>query len=164
MKKTILMLTIVSLLIAVPAMAKKDKGDVDQILWADVDPVKIIDAEGDDPEMVKFDWKDEIEAEKYSLDIEGAGWVTIEGEDDAIWVEFEVSYSAVISELTMPVEDVLADLTEAVLAELEEGMVATGGELVEIIAKVKGLDPQDKEDVKSQDNMFSADLDLLELF
>ena len=163
LRNAILALTVVSL-IAIPAMAANNKGDVPQIIWA-ATAVQIIDAVDETPEMVKFDWEDELAAEKYSLDIEGAGWVTIVDVAEDVWVEFSVSYSAVDSELTMPVQDVLDDLVAAVLAELGVGIEdVLGGELLELSAKVKGLDPLNKQPVKSQDNMFSADLDLLPLF
>jgi hypothetical protein len=178
MKKTILMLTVVLLLVAVPAMAKKDKGDVPQILWA-ATAVDIIPAVDDIPEMVQFDWLEETEAEKYSLDIEGEGTVDVwndngtpdaEGDDYldlGVEVEFSVSYSAVDHVLIMPVQDVLDDLIAAILAELGvEIDDVEDGELLALDVKVKGLDPhsEDVDDVKSQDNMFSEKISLMPLF
>ena len=161
LRNVVLALAVVSL-VAIPAFAKNNKGDVPQI--QDL-AVQIIAAEGETPEMVEFSWADITEAEKYSLDIEGAGWVTIVDVVDPVWVEFSVSYSAVASPLALPVEDVLNDLAAAVLAELGvEIEDVLGGELLELSAKVKGLDPLDKLDVKSQDNMFSESLDLMPLF
>ena len=165
MKRTILMLTVVSLLVAIPALAKNNvPGDVPAPADLTYTIIPAVD-EPPTPEMVKFVWVAEPQAEKYSLDIEGAGWVTIVDATEDVWVEFSVSYSAMESELTMPVQDVLDDLTAAILAELGVEMEdVLGGELVEMIAKVKGLDPQDKLDSKRQNNLFSADLDLLPLF
>jgi hypothetical protein len=163
MKRTILLLAIVSL-IAVPSMAKNNKGDVPQISWADP-AVEILPAVDETPEMIKFDWEDEPVAEKYSLDIEGAGIFDIWVDDvlvEDVEIEFKLSYSAMDSELIMPLEDLYNDLIAAVLAELGVGMDDIDyGELLSLYAKVKGLDPHTVGGVKSQDNMFSENLDLL---
>jgi len=157
-------------------MAKKQFGDVPKIEWADP-AVEILEAVDDTPKSVQFDWEPEEQAEKYSLCIEGAGTVdilvddmgTTETDDDIIdegvEVEFEVCYSAVDDVLIIPVEDILADLTVAILAELGVEMEdVVGGELLALDAKVKGLDPHDKEDMKRQNNEFSEKEDLMEFF
>jgi hypothetical protein len=163
MKKTILMLTVISLIV-IPVMAKNNKGDVPQIIWADP-AMEIIPPVDEDPEMIKFDWEDEPEAEKYSLDIEVEGIFDIMVDDvlvEGVEIELTLSYSAMDSELIMPLEDFFDDLIAAILAELGVEMEdVVYGELLALDAKVKGLDPHKVGGVKSQDNMFSEKLDLL---
>jgi hypothetical protein len=160
------MLTVVSLL-AIPAMAAKEPGDVPAPVWAAVDPVVPVD------DSLKFDWDDVAEAEKYSLDI--CGMILVDGMIDDVPVEdLEIEWCVSFgtsdwnedmgdSEITIPLEDIHL----AIFAELEEGLIAAGIteiydlEIAEMYAKVKGLDPSDKNPKKRQNNEFSAPLDLM---
>lgn len=167
MKRTILLLTIVSL-IAIPSFAKKEPGDVPAPIWA-AEPVQLVD----DDTSVKFDWEDVAEAEKYCLNI--CGMVLVDGMiDDELVEDVEIEWCVCfgtsdwnedmsVSDITIPLED----LHLTIFAAIEEAMADAGitevddVELTEMFAKVKGLDPHDKEDSKRQNNLFSEPLDLM---
>ena len=173
MKRVILMLTVVSL-IAVPSFAVKEPGDVPAPDWED----PAVYPDGDN---IVFDWTDVAEAEKYSLCIEGLLEVdyTI---DTTEYLDVEVEFSVCFgtsdrtdggemgdSDLAMPGEDfmiaILTAMDEALLDQLGIGLDDLDDwEFMELIAKVKGLDPHDKLDKKRQNNEFSEDLDLLAVF
>jgi len=168
MKKVILMLAVVSL-IAVPSFAKKQAGDVPAPLWA-AEPVLPVEVE--EVDSVKFDWQDVEEAEKYSLDI--CGMVLVDGviEDldvEDVEVEWCVSFGTSDwnedmsdSEIIIPLED----LHIAIFAAIDEAIANAGitdaeDTLVEMYAKVKGLDPHAENGKKRQNNEFSTPLNLL---
>ena len=182
MKRAILILTVVSL-ISIPSFAKKQPGDVPAPTWAVVDPAVPVDIVDDD---IVFDWTDVEEAEKYSLCIEGVLEVdytddkeTPETDDDEIFLDVEVEFSVCFgtsdrtdggemgdSDLAIPVEDFFAALEAAADAAMLDQLGISLGEedaieLIELTAKVKGLDPHDKLDKRRQNNEFSEDLDLL---
>jgi hypothetical protein len=189
MKRAILMLTVVSLLVAIPVLARNNvPGDVSvptDLTLTSIDP-------GDPPDTpatVTFDWlagDDAKPAEKYSLDIYGMivfDYVddkgTPETDDDELIEDVEIEWSASFGTgdynpdnmsdptITIPLEDVhvaiFADILET-LIEMEIDVLAVDGESVEItemFAKVKGLDPSDKNPKKRQNNTFSESIDLM---
>jgi hypothetical protein len=173
MKRTILMLTIVSLL-AVPTMAVKEPGDVPAPTWED----PAVYPDGDN---IVFDWTDVAAAEKYSLCIEGVLEVdyTI---DTVEYLDVEVEFSLCFgtsdrtdggemgdSDLAMPGEDFFIAIFTAIdEAMLDQLGISLGEEddmdWMELIAKVKGLDPHEETGKKRQNNPFSGDLDLLAIF
>ena len=173
MKRVILMLTVISLL-AIPTMAVKEPGDVPAPAWADP-PVY------PDGDNIVFDWTDVGAAEKYSLCIEGLLEVdyTI---DTTEYLDVEVEFSVCFgtsdrtdggemgdSDLAIPGEDfmiaIFAAIDEALLDQLGIGIDDLDDmDWIELIAKVKGLDPHDKLDKKRQNNEFSPDLDLMAIF
>jgi len=169
-KNVILLVIGMSLLVTMATLAK-DKGDVDQPqnlgyvlnpgdLYAEPDPI---------PATIAFDWDDVADAEKYSLDIEGI--IVVDGttgtDPDPIPVEdveleIELSFSSDISELTLDLQELHAALYAAIDAAIAEAEINDAQwEVVELYAKVKGLDPHDKTDTKSQDNPFSESVSLL---
>lgn len=173
-KRAILLLTVVSLL-AIPAMALKEYGDVPPPtdLSYSTDPGDET-AEPPTPATITFDWVPGIgkAAEKYSLDI--CGMVSVDGlmvdvpvED--VEIEWCVSFGTSdwnedmsASEITIPLED----LHIAIFAAIDEAIADAGiteaeYELEEMYAKVKGLDPSDKNPKKRQNNEFSEQLDLM---
>ena len=182
MKKTILMLTVVSLLVAIPVLAKNNfPGDVSQ-------PTNLEFEISEPPETITFTWEPGDGgkvAEKYSLDIYGVivfDYVddkgTPETGDDELIEDVEVEWSASFGTgdynsdnmsdptITIPLDDVhnavIADLLET-LTEMEIEALDVDEESVEItemFAKVKGLDPSDKEQKKRQNNLFSEPVDL----
>jgi len=173
MKRTILMLTVVSLMVAIPVLAKNNvPGDVPDPTWAVADPVDFVD---DD---IVFDWTDVAEAEKYSLCIEGLLEVdyTI---DTTEYLDVEVEFSFCYgtsdrtdggemgdSDLAIPTEEFFTAMEAAAEAAVLDQLGislddADDVELMALTAKVKGLDPQDKEDSKRQNNLFSDPLDIL---
>ena len=174
MKRTILFLAVVSLL-AIPSLAKNNvPGDVPAPSWEDP-PVY------PDGDYVVFDWTDVEEAEKYSLCFEGVLEVdyTI---DETEYLDVEVEFSFCFgtsdrtdggemgdSDLGILYDDFLTAWDAAVEEALNDQLgISLGQEdeidLIEFIAKVKGLDPHDKEDSKRQNNIFSDYLDLLSEF
>jgi hypothetical protein len=185
MKRTILMLTVVSLLVAIPALAKNNvPGDVPAPTWAVVDPAVPVDFVNGD---IVFDWTDAAGAEKYSLCIEGVLEVDYTDdngtpdipEDDTEYLDVEVEFSVCFgtsdrtdggemgdSDLAIPVEEFFVALEAAAeAAALDQLGIslddADDVELIALTAKVKGLDPHDKNDMKRQNNLFSPTLDLL---
>jgi len=170
MKRTILLLTVVSL-IAVPAMAVKEPGDVSKPVWAAVPVVPVDDS-------LQFDWEPGVDgkpAEKYSLDIYGV--VLVSGmidEEPVVDLEVEWSVSFGTSDynpdnmsdttITIPLDDIhlaiIADLEET-FAEIEIYDISSVSLPTEMFAKVKGLDPSDKSPKKRQNNVFSDPLDLM---
>jgi hypothetical protein len=165
MKRTILFLTVVSLLVAGIALAK-DKGDLDPPVWAD--PPVIFD-DG----TITLDWDDVDYAEKYSLDFVVVAvvdyWV-----DDVLMEDVEVEAALSFgtsdwnedmsqSQITLPEEELSEDAAiAAIVAEL--GIVVDDLEdlgWVEVYFKVKGLDPHRETGKKNQDNPFSDPLYLL---
>jgi hypothetical protein len=173
-RRTLLMLAVVSLT-AIPLLAKNNvPGDVPAPEWA-ADPVYPDDG------YIVFDWTDVEEAEKYSLCFEGVLEVdyTI---DDTEYLDVEVEFSFCFgtsdrtdggeigdSYLSILYDDFLAAQDTAIEEALYDQLGILPDEVDEVdwiafTAKVKGLDPHDKEDLERQNNAFSEDLDLLSIF
>ena len=173
MKRTILFLMVISL-VAVPSFAKKELGDVPAPAWEDP-PVY------PDGDYVVFDWTDVAEAEKYSLCFEGVLEVDYTIDDipyEDVLVEFSFCFGTSDrtdggemgdSDLGILDEDFLIAWDTAVGEALYDQLGISLGEeddidLIEFIAKVKGLDPHEETGKKRQNNEFSEDLDLLAIF
>lgn len=175
MKRTILILTVFAFM-AIPLLAKNNiPGDVPAPTWEVLDPAVPVDFVNDD---IVFDWTDVAAAEKYSLCIEGVLEVdyTI---DTTEYLDVEVEFSFCYgtsdrtdggemgdSDLAIPAEEffdaMVAAAEAAALDQLGISLDDADDVLLTVLtAKVKGLDPQDKEDLKRQNNEFSEDLDLL---
>jgi len=180
MKRTILMLTVVSLLVAIPVLAKSEKpGDVPAPTWTTgSDPVT-------DPEpfiengVVTFNWNAVAEAEKYSVDVYGIVLVsgTIgEGTPDeelveGVEVEWSVSFGTSdynpdnMSDptISIPTDEANAAVEDAIAAAIAEAGITlvTDVEDYAVYAKVKGLDPHAQGGKKRQDNVFSDPLTIL---
>lgn len=166
MKRTILLLTVVSLLVAVPVLAKNNvPGDLAKPVWAAIPVVYGADD-------VTFDWEDVPDAAKYSLDIVAV--VTVDYWVDDVLVEdvmVEVTFSfgtsdwnedMSASEITIPYdeleyEDLLASIADELGIEVDD---LEDEVLDELYAKVKALDPT-RPPTKRQNNLFSDPLDLL---
>ena len=176
-RNILIVLAVVSLLVSIAAFAKNEPGDVPAPtnLSYSTDPGDEL-ADPPVPPTVTFDWDDVAEAEKYSLDICGVVLVdytvdTVETLD--VPVEWCVSFGTsdwnpdAMSDPTITIP--LEDLHAAIDAAIDAGIVELGislddvddKELVEMYAKVKGLDPHDKTDKKRQNNLFSDPLDLM---
>ena len=171
MRRTILMLTVISL-VAIPLLAKNNvPGDVPAPEWEDP-PIY------PDGDYIVFDWTDVEEAEKYSLCFEGVLEVdyTIDTTEYLdVLVEFSFCFGTSDrtdggemgdSDLGILYDDFLSAWDTSVEEALNDQLgISLGQEddivLIEFIAKVKGLDPHDKEDLKRQNNEFSDDLDLM---
>jgi hypothetical protein len=175
------LLTIVSLLIAIPVLAKSEKpGDVPAPRWTDPvtypgEPEPFIETAED----VTFNWTDVAEAEKYSVDVYGIVLVdgTInEGTPDEELVEgVEVEWSVSFGTsdwnpdnmgdptMTIPLEDANAAVEAAIAAAIAEAGITlvTDVEDYAVYAKVKGLDPHAEGGKKRQDNPFSDPLVIL---
>ena len=170
MKRVILLLAVVSL-IAVPSFAKKEAGDVSKPTDLDFEIIDISEPN------ITFTWlpgDDAKPAEKYSLDI--CGMVLVDGlmvdvpvED--IEVEWCVSFGTSdynpdnmsAPTIAIPLEDLHLAIFEAIEeASSNAGITQINDvELAEMYAKVKGLDPSDKNPKKRQNNLFSDPLDLM---
>ena len=178
MKRTILMLTVVSLLVAIPVIAKNNlPGDLDKPVWAAVDPI-VIDT---DEYTIAFDWDPVDYAVKYSVDIKGlVVYVDIDGDegepallaevvevsfgtsdrtddgemgDSDLTITFDELAAAIADELGLVEGDLVLGLTDPSELDPEDP------ELGEACAKVKGLDPT-RPSKKRQNNLFSDCEDL----
>ena len=144
MKRAILMLTVVTMIVAVTAFARNNvPGDVSvpTDLTSTINP-------GDPPDVpatITFDWVPGVEAkpaEKYSLDIYGVvlvdGIIDPDPVDDEV-VEWSVSFGSSDPTLTIPLED----LHDAIFAAIDEAITDAGITevtdvvLSEMYAKVK---------------------------
>ena len=166
-KRTILMLIVVSL-IAVPALAKNNvPGDLAKPVWAAVPMTFGIDG-------VTFDWEDVTNAAKYSLDIVAVATVDYwdnTGLDPVLVTDVivEVTFSFGTSdwnedmsdsEITIPYDELeYEDLYAAIAAELGVEVDDLDDVVLdELYAKVKALDPT-QPPTKRQNNLFSDPLD-----
>lgn len=170
MKRTILLLTVISLL-AVPAMAKKPAGSLGPPTLSPItqDTATIDGIE--DVAVYFLDWSDVTGADKYSVDVTAMAVCDTGEEDeyeDPILVEIEMSASFGTSDrldggdmgdsdLNIPIADV-----EALVADLDYyldllilfDIIESAGP-IEVTAKVKALDPHAPGN-KRQNNPFST--------
>ena len=176
-KKALLMLTVVSLIVAITAFAApKPPGALGPPFWDDP-AVTLTTATIDevpDVAVILLDWLPVSGADKYSVDITGLA-VYDTGDDDPdsgedILAEVEVEASFGTSDrldggdmgdddLNIPISDI-ADIEDALMDALADALAAAGLdesaiESVELSAKVKALDPSVKP-TKRQNNPFST--------
>ena len=174
-KRAILMLTVVSLLVAIPALAKKPTGALGPPTLESIVVTTATIDEVDNVDVILLDWSDVTGADKYSVDIEATATYDtgeLDDEEEPIMASVEVSASFGTSarldggdmgdsDLNIPVSDVealLAELDAALAAALEAaGLPLDTPAVVEISAKVKALDPSVKP-TKRQNNPFSNSL------
>lgn len=160
-KKALLMLTVLSLLVAIPAFALNEPGDLPKLEWGAPEEPIVIGAE-----TVTFEWMGE--EEKYSVDIEGLARYYDALLDDVVGVEVEISlgtsdWNEDMSESRLAIA--IDDLAEVIAIELglsvdDELLALTGPEEgTYASAKVKGLDPSVKTGKKRQNNLFSDPVD-----
>lgn len=175
-KRAILMLTVVSLLVAIPALAaKKPTGALGPPLWDDpaVEETTATIDEVEDVDVIRLDWLPVTGADKYSVDIEATATYDtgeVDEEEQPIMASVEVSASFGTSDrldggdmsdddLNIPLSDIEAieAALDAALAEALElaGLDPETPAVVEITAKVKALDPSVKP-TKRQNNPFSV--------
>jgi len=172
-KRTVFVLALVSLFLVLPASAKKEPGDVPAPEWVSVE-LDVIE----DVDVLVLDWTEVAEAEKYALSIYGVVLVDYiddkgtpeEGDDELIEdveVEWCVCYSSVDHQIAIPLEDLAADVEAAIAQAIADAGIAEDAiedvSYESAFAKVKGLDPHDKEDMKRQNNTFSEPYDLTSL-
>lgn len=174
MKRTILMLTIVSLL-AVTALAKPPGSLGPPTLESIVLTTATID-EVPDVDVFLLDWTDVEGADKYSVDVTAVavadtGEVDEYGDPILIDIELQASFGTSDrldggvmgdSDLNIPVADIEALEAEldALLTFLIDLEVIVSAEPIEISAKVKALDPSVKP-TKRQNNPFSNSLPIV---
>lgn len=175
-KRVILMLTVVSLLVAIPTLAKKPTGALGPPLWDDP-AVTVTTATIDevpDVAVILLNWLPVTGAEKYSVDVTGIAVYDTgdddpdSGEDILAEVEVEASFGTsdrldggdmADDELNIPISDI-ADIEDALMDALADALEAAGLDesaivSVELTAKVKALDPSVKP-TKRQNNPFST--------
>jgi len=176
MKRTILMLTIVSLLAITAFAAPKGPKAPGSLGPPTLESIELTTATIDDVEDVDvylLDWTDVEGADKYCVCVTAVAiYDTGEVDEDEEPIMAEVEVEACFgtscrldggdmsdSDLNIPVEDIDALLAELdallELMEIEEGDV----ESVEVTAKVKALDPSVKP-TKRQNNPFSNSLEV----
>jgi len=175
MKRTILMLTVVSLLAISAMAAPKPPGSLGPPTLSPITQTTATIDEVEDVDVYFLDWTDVVapDAEKYSVDVEATATYDTGDDDpdtgDDIMATVEVSASFGTSDrldgrdmsdsdLNIPVSDIealLAELDVALLAALEAaGLPLDTPAEVEVSAKVKALDPHVKPN-KRQNNPFS---------
>ena len=172
MKRTILMLTVISLLVAGIALAKPPGSLGPPTLESIILTTATID-EVPDVDVFFLDWTDVEGADKYSVDVTAmavgdTGEVDEDENPILIDIELQASFGTsdrldggVMSDsnLNIPVEDVEA-LVAALQAYIDyligEGLIVSA-DPIEVSAKVKALDPSDKP-TKRQNNPFSNSL------
>lgn len=178
MKRTILLLTVISLLVAIPAMAKKPAGSLGPPILLSIVPTTATIDEVEDVDVFLLDWTDveDPDAEKYSVDVTAVA-VCDTGEVDEYGdpIEVEIDMSASFgtsdrldggdmgdSDLNIPIADV-----EALVADLDYYLdllilfeIIESAGPIEISAKVKALDPHVKPN-KRQNNPFSNSLPIV---
>ena len=179
MKRTILMLTVVSLLVVGIAFAKPP-GSLGPPELLSITPGTATIDEVDDVPVLLLDWTDVVDpvAEKYSVDITATATYDTgdddpdTGDDIMATVEVEASFGTSDrldggdmsdSDLNIPVSDIEALLVE-LEAALEAALIAAELPLdtpavVEVWAKVKALDPHAPGN-KRQNNPFSNSLEI----
>ena len=180
-KRAILFLTIVSLLAAIPVLAKKPAGSLGPPTLLTITPTTATIDEVDDVDVFLLDWTDvgDPNAEKYSVDITATATYDTgdddpdTGEDIMASVEVAASFGTsdrldggdmADSDLNIPgadVEALAAELDAALALALElAGLAPDTPADVEITAKVKALDPHVKPN-KRQNNPFSNSLPIV---
>jgi hypothetical protein len=176
MKRTILMLTVVSL-IAVPAFAaKKAPGILGPPELLSITQTTATIDEVPDVDVFLLDWTDVTGADKYSVDVTAmalADTGEVDEDENPILIELEMSASFGTSErldggdmsdsnLNIPVEDIealVADLQAYIDYLIGEGDIVSA-DPIEVSAKVKALDPSVKP-TKRQNNPFSNSLPIV---
>jgi len=173
MKRTILMLTVISL-IAVPTFAgPKPPGSLGPpTLESIVQTTATID-EVPDVDVYLLQWTDVPGADKYSVDVTAmavADTGLLDEDENPILIELEMSASFGTSDrldggdmgdsdLNIPVEDIqaLVDALQTMIDDLILAEEIVSADPIEVSAKVKALDPSVKP-TKRQNNPFSNSL------
>ena len=172
MKRTILMLTVISLLVAGIAIAKPPGSLGPPELLSITQATATID-EVPDVDVFYLEWTDVVGADKYSVDVTAmavgdTGEVDEDENPILIDIELQASFGTsdrldggVMSDsnLNIPVEDVeaLVAALQAYIDSLIAGEIIVSADPIEVSAKVKALDPSDKP-TKRQNNPFSNSL------